>query len=479
MLNKALHGLAEILSGTFAHRRVKTRFDTHLSDILSEIDLDVQRQECLDRVLCRLDACKGQLRRYFCDHLGSEIAATAVTVKVLNLCLAKYHFYARDSILLSKPYGLIVDPINSCNLACPGCVHSGESKRLHRFDWSAGVLSEEKFDALLQRYGPYAIQATLCNYGEPLLNPSTPKFIRKAKAYLMRTTISTNMTAKRFDPVAYVNSGLDFMTLSIDGATQAVYEQFRKNGRLEIALENVRRLVAARGRAGKRSPVLNWQFLAFEHNAHEIDLALELARQLGVDQFTVATPFDVSWDDAKFRPACVPMVTHQFHADSDGRMIENWNPFPEEINLQEIERAFATPWLALRSPQPGAQLTRAHGQHTCHYLYKNMVMDANGRIIPCCAAPRPDADLTFSIFEDGAPDSFNTEKYRLARLSFANKGASQHEQVKTNLAPHCLNCDWYRDQETAHIDHSQLDHYLRAVGDQVFDEESRQILALW
>jgi hypothetical protein len=165
-------------------------------------------------ILRILDASRHAMQDYFRDHTQSEIAAQALTLKSLNLCLAKYHFLRRDSVLLSKPYGLIVDPINSCNLACPGCVHSSRSKEFRIFEWNAGLLSEDRYASLLRRYGPYAIQATLCNYGEPLLNPHTPKFIRMAKAYLMRTMLSTNMTVKRFDAEAYASSGLDFMTIS-------------------------------------------------------------------------------------------------------------------------------------------------------------------------------------------------------------------------------------------------------------------------
>jgi hypothetical protein len=57
--------------------------------------------------------------------------------------------------------------------------------------------------------------------------------IRRAKTWLTNTTLSTNMTAKKFDAEAYVLSGLDFMTLSIDGATQAVYEKYRRKGDIE------------------------------------------------------------------------------------------------------------------------------------------------------------------------------------------------------------------------------------------------------
>jgi pyruvate-formate lyase-activating enzyme len=439
------------------------------------------RQQGVEPVLALLDASKRRLYDYFFSHLHHEAAARLVTLKTLNLCLSKYHFLARDQVLLSSPYGLIVDTNNSCNLACPGCVHSSRSKELRLFEWNGGMLSEDRYAALLRRYGPYAIQITLCNYGEPLLNPNTPRFIRMAKAWLLRTMLSTSMSARRFDAEAYASSGLDFMTLSIDGATQATYEKYRKKGDLDLVIRNIQSLVEAKRKLGRRSPLLNWQFLAFEHNAHEIDSAMTLARTLGVDQFTVATPFDVSWDDPSVKPAHVPPAVHQFHTDSDQRIMENWNPFPGEIDAGRIETAFQIDWLDPSALQPPRPSTGERSQHTCHYLYKNMVMDAHGRVIPCCAAPRPDADLVFSIFEAASSEPFNSEKYRVARRSFADRPAYMAERSQTNPAsePHCVKCDWYSDQAAAHIDRAQIGRYLTAAGAGVFDSASSQILTSW
>lgn len=121
----------------------------------------------------------------------------------------------------------------------------------------------------------------------------------------MRTAFTTSLSVRRFDAEAYVKSGIDFIGLSIDGATQATYQRFRRNGDLELVLGNVRELVNAKRKLGKRYPVLAWNFLAFEHNAHEIPLAARMARQLGVNIFRVMNPFDVGWDDPEIRPAAV------------------------------------------------------------------------------------------------------------------------------------------------------------------------------
>jgi MoaA/NifB/PqqE/SkfB family radical SAM enzyme len=448
-------------------------------EVLAPLGESVRRGDSPREFLTLLEASKARLCAALTGGAGSPAAAQVLTLKVMNLFLARYHFHWRSTEVFSKPLGLVVDPVNNCNLACPGCVHSARSTQEKLFQWNSGMLSEARFEALLRRYGVWALEIMLCNYGEPLMNPLTPRFIRLARTYLMRTGLSTNMTVRRFDAQAYVDSGLDFMTLSLDGATQPVYERYRRKGDLAAAFENIRRLLAARRESGRTNPIVSWQFLAFEHNAHEIGLALETARQLGVDQFIVATPFDVSWDDPGIRPAVgVEPRIIQFAGASDRRLTENWMPFPDDLRTAEIGRAFDAGWSGQLGSAASAGAVRA--EHTCHWLYKNLVMDATGRVIPCCAAPKAGADLVFDVFSEADPrDAFQSAKYRLARTAFADPQAYPEAKRKSGLAadPHCVKCEW--NQETAHTDGAQVQQYLRTVPGAPFDAESMEILAGW
>jgi MoaA/NifB/PqqE/SkfB family radical SAM enzyme len=390
--------------------------------------------------------------------------ARALTLKILNICLARYHFHARSTSVLSRPFGLVVDPSDMCQLACPGCVHSARSELLQIFDWHKGTLPEDRFSALLKLYGPYAIGVYFCNYGEPLLNLNTPKLIRKAKTYLLATALSTSLSVRRFDADAYVASGLDFMVLSIDGATQPVYERFRRNGRLELVLDNIGKLVDAKRRLRRRTPVLSWNFLAFEHNAHEIPLASRMARKLGVDQFRVVNPFDVTWDDPEIRPAAVKGGVQRLDWLALSNQPENWNPFPDSVDADTITRAFESPW----NPHATSDTPPSSG-HTCHWLYKNMVMDATGRVMPCCGAPRPDANLNFATFDSKGGDPFNSERYRQAR-SFFSAAAPAGEG-----APYCTRCEW--DQTTVNIGGPEIRRYFRAADAAFFDRRSLRLLS--
>jgi MoaA/NifB/PqqE/SkfB family radical SAM enzyme len=434
-----------------------------IASLLEPLSSAAGSRSGLPEFLALLDKTKPALA----ESLGEGTVGRALALKTLNLCLAKYHFFARGATVFSRPLGLVIDPINNCNLSCPGCVHSTRSRRERLFQWNSGMLSEDCFAALLRRYGPWALEIMLCNYGEPLLNLDTPRFIALARSYLMRTGLSTNMTAKRFDAGAYVDAGLDFMTISLDGATQATYERYRKGGDLGQAFANVRALIEARRERGKETPIVSWQFLAFEHNAHEIEPAVAIARELGVDQFVAAMPFDVSWDDPQIRPATAvePRTVH-FRNDSEQRMIANFNPAPNGLAVDAIAEAWQSAYPAL----PADEHTTPSA-HSCQWLYRNMVMDATGRVLPCCAAPKPGADLVFDHFS-GAADSFNSGKYQAARAHFAGPGSIA---PGARGDPHCNRCEW--NQDTAHTDEDQVEQYFRTVPGRLFSAEVRDLLS--
>jgi MoaA/NifB/PqqE/SkfB family radical SAM enzyme len=454
--------------------REGTTLDVRLHGMLAPIEAEIRKRAGLEALLPILEGAKHSIFECLREGLHSSVAAQAVTLKILNLCLAKYHFLARSSTVLSRPFGLIIDPSNACNLACPGCVHSTRVKELQLFSWGKGLLPEGRLNSFLANYGPYAIHANFCNYGEPLINSDTPRYIRLAKRQLVKTMLSTSLSLGRFDAEAYAESGLDYMLVSIDGATQAVYERFRRNGRIEQACENIRKLAEAKRKLGRRTPVIAWRFLTFEHNVHEIPAAIERARELGADQFLTLAPYDVRWDDPEIVPAEIEPVNLLFDTKPEAAIHANWNAFPDDLDSETIGAEFERSW----SDRPVVAENHANGGSTCHWLYKSITMDANGRIIPCCAAPRPDIDLHFADFDAASQaDVFNSEKYRLARLSFADADRYRQEAGHLERDPYCVRCDWNKETPNAGAD--TIVQYFKHAGTEVFNRESLAILSSW
>lgn len=222
------------------------------------------------------------------------------------------------------------------------------------------------------------------------------------------------------------------MMVAIDGTTQSAYERYRRGGNLELVLDNVSRIVAAKRKLGSATPRLRWQFLTFQHNAHQVDDAITLAKKIGFDSLNLATPYDVSGDEPT-----VLAVRHPLAGEGD-RHIE-FTPEPAVEWLQrldpitgEIERAFSENAVerydSLAHDQPEMPVEPRHGH--CDWLHLGIISDALGRIVPCCI---PDyqghGSFVFGDLNADRQELFNTAKYRQARLYLANEGLYRNAAV--------------------------------------------------
>jgi pyruvate-formate lyase-activating enzyme len=230
---------------------------------------------------------------------NKSLAAHLRAIKAFNLLVNKHEYLKFAVQKVGRPSGFMLDTVNACQLGCPSCQHTVNAKwaAMTYTPIPAGSLKPDTFDMLMSRVGLYAYTGHFYNNSEPFLNKRTPEYLRKANLFRIRTMISSNMSIPKLDAEAIVASGLDILMTAIDGTTQAIYERYRKGGKLELVFDNVRNIVAAKKRLGSNTPHLRWQFLTFEHNVHQIDDAIKMARALGYDSFNVATPYDVSMDD--------------------------------------------------------------------------------------------------------------------------------------------------------------------------------------
>ena len=207
------------------------------------------------------------------------------------------------SLLIKKPivWGfppvVMIEPTNICNLKCPLCP-SGNGTLLR----AKGNMTLATFKQVIDQVHEYSFMAVLWNQGEPFLNDDILEMINYASEHKMFTLLSTNGNIHP-EAEAVVNSGLDSLIISLDGASQDTYNKYRVNGELSKVLDFAKALVAARKNLNKINPLLRWQFLVMKHNEHEIEQIKQKAKKLGVDNLVLKTVQIYSKDDiAKFLP---------------------------------------------------------------------------------------------------------------------------------------------------------------------------------
>lgn len=225
---------------------------------------------------------RGRLRLKF-EHLPFE--ARGITgKKKWNFVVAGLNQFFLPSRPLGYPVIAQVEPANVCNLDCPLCFTV--SKTLSR---PSALLSFDTFKQFIDDVGDYLLLMVLWNWGEPFLNPDIFRIIEYAASKNILVHSSTNgnvmFTGETADKI--VDSGLTSLVFGVDGAVPETYRAYRKGGDLERVKENIRTLVDAKKRKSSPTPLLTLRFVAMRHNEAELPLAEKMARELGVDFFSV------------------------------------------------------------------------------------------------------------------------------------------------------------------------------------------------
>jgi MoaA/NifB/PqqE/SkfB family radical SAM enzyme len=394
-----------------------------------------------------LDIFQNNLFETLIETYNDDAFCKLIALKMSNFFASEYHFYHRHSIISSNPIQLLIDPFNGCQLRCPGCVHSANKSWYELFDWPKLALPFNRYSDFLDRFGIFASSAILYNYGEPLLYKRFPDMVRTAKEYLLFTMASTNFSLK-FDVDALVLSGIDRLLLSIDGASQKTYQQYRRRGEFKTIIDNIVKIVEAKKRLGKDKPYLVWLYLTFEHNIDEVDKAIEMAEQLGVNEIFIYTPFDVSFDDP-----IIKVVTSPKQGQIVFKPFDTYCYTEEEKNAvsqraSHINAAFKESWRerVIKMGKMGkmdepSRMTAP----TCRWLYHNLTLDGASRIMPCCIAPeikKGIKNLVYAQFENRDSEVINSKSAVLSRQAFADRSAflaSIANRDTTDL-PYCVNC---------------------------------------
>jgi radical SAM protein with 4Fe4S-binding SPASM domain len=323
--------------------------------------------------------------------------------KIVNMVKAELALRTGKTSLTSLPYVYIIDPCNVCNLRCPLCPTGNQTG-----DRPKKMMTYECFTGIVDEIRDYAVEVILHNWGESLLHPRIFDMIRYASSANIGTNISShfnNVTDEMVENL--IDSGLEHLTVSLDGASQAVYEQYRVRGNLQRALDALGRLQARKRARRSSTPIVEWQYIVMKHNEHEIPAAEQLARDLGVERFrllSVGLPFD----DLE-------------NLDLAGRWISD-NPryrgyHPEPI----LERGYLY-------------------DESCFYLYRAFTVNPDGAVAPCCAISQKKWDFGH-IPTQTVREIWNGRHYRSARSLFSDQPIA--DPVRTV----CDGCPLYRQRK--------------------------------
>lgn len=297
----------------------------------------------------------------------------------------------RRPVVWGRPFMMMVEPTNFCNLKCPLCP-SGNGQMTR----ARGKMDLDDFKRLIDDVGDELFLLMLWNQGEPFINRCFTEMVKYAHGRKITTMTSTNGHYIRDLDQArtVVDSGLDEIIVSLDGVDQETYEHYRVGGNIERVFAGARLLMQAKEEMGAQNPLVNLQFIVMKHNEADLTEAERIAGELKVDKFLVKTVQVYTQDEAR-----------------------DFLPANGDFSRYETTEA--------------ALSVKGQPTRGCKVLWYSSMVNWNGAVAPCCF----DKDVEFSMGQAFNSQTFSQIWRGRAYMDFRKKILADRQCV-----PMCSNC---------------------------------------
>lgn len=242
------------------------------------------------------------------------------------------------------PMTLSIEPTTACNLRCPECP-SG----LRSFTRPTGNIKLDFYRQVIDEVHPFLSNLIFYFQGEPYIHPDFLKMVSYASQKNIYTISSTNghfLTDQNARTT--IESGLDRLIISVDGTSQEVYTQYRKEGNLDQVLQGARNIISWKKKLGKSHPYVIFQFLVVRPNEHQIPEIQRLAKEIGVDE--------------------VKLKTAQIYNYAQGNDL-----IPQQEKYSRYHQQ-----------EDGTYALKHDLHNSCWKLWHAAVITWNGWVVPCC-----------------------------------------------------------------------------------------------
>jgi len=268
------------------------------------------------------------------------------------------------------PIKLDIENVSRCNFHCTMCVVS---------DWPKGKRSDdmplETFQQLIdEQYG--LVEIKLQGIGEPTMQGDDFfEMIKYARArnIWVRTTTNASLLHIKDNYRKLVDSGVNEIQISIDGADKATFESIRRGSRFEKVIENCKLINAyCREKGVVRTKM--WT-VAQKGNAHQLEGLVRLAQEAGFTNQVFSLELTNwgldAWDS---RNASVS-VEHSLTPDRLHGLEKLGQSLGVKVWFWNITEKFG-----FASPEK-----------LCPWPFERAFVSSDSRTVPCCIIGNPDA----------------------------------------------------------------------------------------
>lgn len=184
-------------------------------------------------------------------------------------------FGRRKPQVPAAPVIAIYEITNECNARCIYCHVDARSKL-------PGELTLTEKLELIDQLAECGTVALMVAGGEPLMSPDLEAVIRRAKKGGMYTVVITNGSLLTLTRAASLrNAGLDYVKVSLDGASPEVHDSLRGEGSWEAAIKGLKNAVDA------GIPYVGVATTLTRKSAEEVPKLVRLAKELGAKRMNL------------------------------------------------------------------------------------------------------------------------------------------------------------------------------------------------
>ncbi len=323
--------------------------------------------------------------------------------KYTNFFLMLLDRRARREVVHSLPIDAVIDPSSACQLSCPYCALGDKSlQRVRR------TMSQEHHAGLIDALGDSLFLIHYFNTGEPLLNKNFTKLVRQTQGKEIYSVLSTNLSVPLNDQAIedLLTCGLGIITVSLDGTFPDTYTQYRRGGDFGLVIDNLQRLVQTKQRLNLEYPLIEWRFLLFKHNEHQIRDARLIAAAWGVDLLELY-PGVVPPDAAPPNPEQHTGLDLLGHATSGPAIDRGLERCDTPFRRVAGNTLLGTPRGAL-----GPRYQK------CDWLYGGIAPYPDGGVGACCVSNHEKDDLGRIDEKTTVLDVWNNHSFQAARQLF-------------------------------------------------------------
>ncbi len=317
---------------------------------------------------------------------------------------------SRGPLATIRPHNVFIEVTNHCNLLCETCPRTFMTYEEPK------TLAWDDFVRIVEQF-PDMERAVLHGIGEPLLNKDLPRMIAHLKACGVYVLFNTNATLLTDDWAhQLIESGLDEIRVSIDGADPKTYALIRGAPLFHKVVGNLKRFIEVQKEMQAITPRPSLWMTGLKENIAELPAVIRLAAHIGVPEVYLQRM--VYYHDADRAPGMLD-EGHGLFATFDeiaDRIVAESEALAQALGITLRASGATTPQHSLKGENAVALDAPQRPWAACLRPWTTAYVTANGNLLPCCIAPFATPDYESlklgNLFTQSMDEAWNAERYR-------------------------------------------------------------------